>query len=88
MNIVPGKMYWMEKVDRSKKCLGKRHFSIRKGVDVRELVIVNSLETGTDKTGDYILVDYTLCGRGTSNSVRYYPDTNPVVNFVFTDALS
>lgn len=87
MNIIPGKMYWMEKIDLSKKCSSKRHGSIRKGNNVRELVVVNSLKTGTDKNGDYILVDYTLCGRGTNNAVRYYPDDNPVVNFVFTEAL-
>lgn len=86
MTIVPGKLYWMKRIENSKRHCGKRKMSIKKCQTQAELVTVINVLNGKDSVGNYLLVDYTLCGRGTQNSVRCYETGEPALNFMFIEA--
>lgn len=87
MQIKIGKLYWLQKTDSSKKAGRHKRTSIKKFADSPVLVTVESMESGTDKTGEYIKVRYTLCNKGTSNAVKTYLTGKPVVNFIFEEVL-
>lgn len=87
MDIIPGHAYWLERREEAKPKQHIKTNSIRKIRGQAELVLVDSIVSGTDGVGDYIRVSYTLLRKGTSNTVKTYLEGNPTVNFTFREVL-